>query len=195
MNRNVRLFDRISWLYGLFYKRQVKAFKKRFLPNIPEDVLGCETVLDVGGGTGALGTVLYDAGFKVTVLDASSDMLNVAKVKVGSRKIEFIQSDFSKEVFFSEGVFDFVVASYVLHGLDKKTRYQVYKNMKDVAKIKVLIYEHSGEGSLLIPIVEKLEGGDYVNFVRDGETEMRSIFKKVHRVKISKKTVLYVCEV
>ncbi|HPX97842.1 MAG TPA: class I SAM-dependent methyltransferase, partial [Thermotogota bacterium] len=77
---NTGLFNGIASIYGLFYRRQKKGFRKvieRFLNVF--DASRFKTVLDVGCGTGALCAVLCEKGFEVTGIDPAENMLRIAK--------------------------------------------------------------------------------------------------------------------
>jgi len=67
----------------------------KFLEGLFRDY-GCESVVDIGCGTGNHAIRLSRSGFKVTGLDISSAMLKIAKEKNQEAKIEFIQGDMRK---------------------------------------------------------------------------------------------------
>lgn len=80
-------------------------------------VTGCR-VLEVGCGSGPLTSWLVDHGAVVTAMDVSSGMLRLARQRVGDRA-ELIVADAGDPLpFASDGSFDFVVASLVLHYIE-----------------------------------------------------------------------------
>jgi ubiquinone/menaquinone biosynthesis C-methylase UbiE len=80
-------------------------------------VTGC-CVLDIGCGAGPLTNWLVDHGAIVTAMDVSSEMLRLAKQRVGDRAA-FILADAAEPLSFaSDGSFDLVVASLVLHYIE-----------------------------------------------------------------------------
>jgi ubiquinone/menaquinone biosynthesis C-methylase UbiE len=85
-----KLYTDLSWVYDLIYLRifdyeeQYKLIKSSLQKN---DV---ETILEVGCGSGYLMTILEEKGYKVTGLDLSHHMLEIARKKV---KGELIKQD------------------------------------------------------------------------------------------------------
>jgi ubiquinone/menaquinone biosynthesis C-methylase UbiE len=71
--------------------------------------------LDVGTGTGRAAIVLAEAGARVTAVDASAEMLRVARGRVAGRDlpIRFAQGD-AHRLEFADGSFDTVVSLRVL---------------------------------------------------------------------------------
>ena len=67
----------------------------KFLEGLFRDY-GCESVVDIGCGTGNHAIRLSRSGFKVTGLDISSAMLKIAKEKGREAKIRFIRADMRK---------------------------------------------------------------------------------------------------
>lgn len=74
------------------------------------------TVLDLGCGNGALSEVLCEAGYRVTGMDASPELLEIAKK--AHPEVEFIQAD-ATSFSLSEPV-DVVFSNAVLHWIDKE---------------------------------------------------------------------------
>lgn len=70
-------------------------------------------VLDMGCGTGVVSLALADAGFQVTSVDISSEMLEKLRLQVGSRAIEIHVGDvFNLPV--ADDAFDGIVSRWVL---------------------------------------------------------------------------------
>ena len=82
------------------------------------DVAG-QRVLEVGCGAGPLTECLVDQGASVTAVDISPAMLDLARERVGSGA-EFHLADLSRPLSFADdGTFDIVVASLVLHYVER----------------------------------------------------------------------------
>ncbi len=71
---------------------------------------GIETILDIGGGTGAFSIPLAKRGYSVTHLDFSPAMLEVARQKAeGIASIEFVQGNATDLARFADRSFDLVL--------------------------------------------------------------------------------------
>ncbi|WP_051179687.1 class I SAM-dependent methyltransferase [Nocardia concava] len=79
------------------------------------DVSG-RRILDAGCGSGALFAELRDRGAKVTGIDASAGMLELARRRLGS-DADLRVADLSNPLLFPDNAFDDVIASLVLHYL------------------------------------------------------------------------------
>ncbi|MEJ8804195.1 class I SAM-dependent methyltransferase [Pontibacter sp. H249] len=73
-----------------------------------------ETCLEIGCGTGKNTEWLVRKALHVTAVDLSEEMLERAKKKVNSNKVEFIQADITKDWSFKTGQYDLVSFSLVL---------------------------------------------------------------------------------
>lgn len=78
-------------------------------------------ILDVGCGAGALLADLRQNGATVTGLDASEEMLNLARTRLGP-DIDLRHADLREKLPFDDGAFDVVIASLVLHYLEDWSR-------------------------------------------------------------------------
>jgi len=191
-HNHIRLFNRIAPYYSLFYNKQVKSFRKSFKS---VDLSSYKTVIDIGAGTGALASVLIEYGLDVTILDASIKMLEVAKKKLNKYDIKTINASITEPLDTLDKSFDLSIASYVAHGLDKEDRLKMYANMKKITKDTVMILEHGPRGSTLLKIAEYLEGGDYFNFIKVVNQELKENFKEVKIIPLSNSSVLYVLKI
>jgi drug/metabolite transporter (DMT)-like permease len=172
-----RLFDRIASYYGLFYQYQRRKYKK--LLGRLSDELGLnqyQDVIDVGCGTGALCSELSERGFRVTGLDSSSEMLRVARKKLMDENIRLYRSDFLQGTPFGDKSFDISLSSFVLHGMPYHERKKLYQEMQRITKHAIIIYDYNDRRSFLIDIVERLEGGDYFNFINNAGNEIKDHF-------------------
>ena len=188
---HIRLFDGIASIYGLFYGYQVRMYR-RILAENPVCFGGTTcSVLDIGCGTGALAAALSEKGFDVTGLDGSTRMIDVARRLNRHTTANFIVGNALEPV---EGRYDVVVASYVLHGLPQPERLVLYETMKRLATHRVIIMDYNQRRSLLTSLIERLEGGDYFNFIRTAETEMRQVFPSIQVIQTGKRAAWYICE-
>lgn len=189
------LFNLISPIYGQFYNLQRKWFKEA-IENAKNtiDIEKYSTALDVGCGTGSLCSVLAESGLAVTGVDAASSMISIAKKKDVSDKIEFQVVNPDLPLPFPDDSFELVFSSYVLHGMKSNARERLYLEMKRVAKDAVIIHDYNSERSIMTNIIEFLEGGDYFNFIKVAEKEMRGIFKEVSIAQVGVRTSWYICK-
>ncbi|MGM0689218.1 MAG: class I SAM-dependent methyltransferase [Bacillota bacterium] len=180
--------------------------KKRFTEVIEGvdkelDLSSFETIIDIGCGTGALCSVLNDKGLSVTGIDPANKMLEIARNKQENNDISFIQADVLEGLPFDNNSFDVAIASYVAHGLEVEERKLMYAEMSRVTKQWVVIYDYNDKRSLLITIIEWLEGGDYFHFIKNAEPEMRdcvlemkNCFSKVEVVNVDTSAAWYICK-
>lgn len=195
------LFNSIAPIYGLFYERQ----KKRFFEviegvNKELNLKEFKTILDVGCGTGALCSVLNEKGLKVTGIDPAEKMLRIARKKPENRTVSFACANVLEQLPFEDKLFDVAMASYVAHGMRQEDRKLMYAEMSRVTKSKVIIYDYNEKRSLMTTIIEWLERGDYFNFIRNAEFEMkncvfemRECFSDVKVVDVDVRAAWYIC--
>lgn len=198
---NSFLFDRIAPIYGLFYKIQKKRFSDVIQRGGKElDLYSFKTVIDIGCGTGALCSLLCDMGLLVTGIDPAKKMMEIAMKKAGNRSIRFVQADVLKGLPFNNKHFDVSIASYVAHGLQFENRKRMYAEMGRITKEKVIIYDYNKNRSLLTTVIEWMEQGDYFNFIKNAEkemkdcvAEMRACFSNVEVVNVDTRAAWYIC--
>ncbi len=196
------LFNSIAPVYGLFYDAQKKRFAEVIEGVEKElDLSSFETIIDIGCGTGALCSVLNDKGLSVTGIDPADKMLEIARNKQENKDISFIQADVLEGLPFDDKSFDIAIASYVAHGLKAEERKRMYAEMSRVTNQWVVIYDYNDERSLLITIIEWLEGGDYFHFIkyaepemRDCVSEMKSCFSEVKVINVDTRAAWYICK-
>ncbi|MFB0972022.1 MAG: class I SAM-dependent methyltransferase [Neofamilia sp.] len=194
-DKNNFLFNLIAPIYGLFYNYQKgKFFETIEIAKEVIDLFSYKTVLDIGSGTGALCSVLNDKGFEVTGIDPAIKMLNIARHKPENNGIKFLQEDVLKGLSFNDKSFEIVISSFVAHGLKEDERRQMYLEMKRVAKNYVIIHDYNKNRALLTNIVEWLEGGDYFNFIKNVEFELRDCFSEVQIIQVDERASWYICK-
>lgn len=191
---SVLLFNSISQIYGLFYNIQKKRFKDVIeIVKKELDIKEFKTILDVGCGTGALCSVLNDMGLKVTGVDPAEKMLNIAREKPENKMVSFAKANILERLPFEDKLFEASIASYVAHGMGQEERKLMYAEMSRVTKSKVIIYDYNEKRSLPTTIIEWLEGGDYFNFIKNAESEMRECFSDVKTVYVGVRATWYIC--
>jgi len=196
------LFNSIAPVYGLFYNVQKKRFTEVIEGVENElDLSSFKTIIDIGCGTGALCSVLNGKGLSVTGIDPANKMLEIARNKQKNKEINFIQADVLEGLPFEDNSFDIAIASYVAHGLKTEERKRMYVEMSRVTEEWVVIYDYNDKRSLLITIIEWLEGGDYFHFIRNAEPEMRdcvsemkSCFSEVKVINVDTRAAWYICK-
>ncbi len=195
------LFNRIATVYGFFFDWQVRNYRY-ILDNIKEelDFSTCQSIIDIGCGTGALCKVLQEYNLEVTGLDPAEAMLAIAANKTGISKplepgIRFIHGDVLKGLPFEDQSFDVAITSYVAHGLKPKERIVLYNEMKRVARHTAILFDYNENRSLVTDIAEWLEGGDYFSFIRSIKDELTNRFGNLKVINTGKRSAMYICKV
>lgn len=198
-----RLFNKIAPIYGLFYNIQRRKYNEVIEKSRDViDIKSFESIVDVGCGTGALCSILFDKGLKVTGIEPAIRMLDISRENNRNRHINFIQGDVTLGLPFDDNEFDIAISSYVAHGLSKEDRLKMYREMARVARYYVIIHDYNTNRGLLTDIAEYLEKGDYFNFIRTAKNEMKDCangmkpcFREVRVVDVGKKAAWYICKV
>lgn len=200
-NKSNFLFNTIAPIYGLFYEKQ----KKRFIKVIEEvsndlDITVYNTVIDIGCGTGALCSVLYEKGLKVTGIDPADKMLRIAKRQNENINITFQNANVLDKLPFEDKSYDISFASYVAHGLQKHERKLMYAEMSRITKSKVIIHDYNQKRTLMTSFIEWLEHGDYFDFIKHAKdemencvSEMNECFSEVKAIDVDAKASWYIC--
>ena len=186
------LFNTIAPIYGLFFNFQVRKYRKVIKDN---RVLfnKIDTILDVGCGTGAMCYALNEIKMNVTGVEPALKMLKIAKSRNKLNNVNFIQADILERLPFEDKSFECSIASYVAHGMKVNDRIKMYHEMNRVTKTNIIFYDYNSKRSMLTDIVEWLENGDYFNFIKQVEIEMKLNFQNVEVISIDRMASLYVC--
>ena len=188
------IFQLIAPIYGLFYYSQKRNFIKKIALIKEKHVLKyCETILDVGCGTGALSSVLAGLGYSVTGVDPVKGMIRIAKKKAKQQSINYVIGNVLNGLKMADKSFDVSLASYVAHGLKKQDRIVMYEEMKRVTKDKVLFFEYSQNRNIGIDIIEFLEGGNYFSYIKEVKVELSDFFNNITVLPLNKYNALYIC--
>ena len=75
-------------------------------------------VLEIGCGTGKNTQYLLEKADQITAVDLSEEMLQKAKAKISSEKVQFIQSDITRSWDFPQNAFDLITFSLVLEHIE-----------------------------------------------------------------------------
>lgn len=102
------------------------------------------TVLDLGCGNGALSKLLCDRGYRVTGMDASPELLEIARAN--HPELEFIQADAAN--FSLAKPVDVVFSNAVLHWIDRDRQRDMLKCVHDaLAEYGEFVFEMGGFGN------------------------------------------------
>lgn len=194
--KSSRLFDRIAPMYGRTFDFQYKNYFEIYQREAVKQILAdSHSILDIGCGTGAMASALRDSGYQVTGVDASLGMLRQAKKLISPDTTSCALSDVNSGLpFFAKG-FDVCLASYVAHGLKPPQRLALYAEMRRLAGKLVIIHDYNNKRSLITDIAEWGEGGDYFNFIKVVQGELRDYFGNLQVMPVEPRAALYVCRV
>jgi len=189
------LFNKIAPVYGMFFGFQVKNFRTVLDKavsgiNIPEHT----SFLDIGCGTGALTFALSERGYLVTGVDAAPQMIKRGKERNAGNKTAFVVGDVLSGLDFNSKSFDVVIASYVAHGMNEMDRKNLYDEAGRLARKTIIFHDYNQKRTLGSDLIEWLEGGDYFNFIKIAEIEMKEYFGNVQVIPVGKKSAWYVVE-
>jgi ubiquinone/menaquinone biosynthesis C-methylase UbiE len=94
--------------------------------------------LEIGCGTGKNTEWLMTKANQVTAVDFSDEMLSIAKAKIHSEKVTFIQADIIKEWTFTQAHFDLITFSLVLEHIENLN--DIFQKLSKITKSNGLVY-------------------------------------------------------
>ncbi|MFO8077945.1 MAG: class I SAM-dependent methyltransferase [Thermoplasmatota archaeon] len=121
---------RFAGVYDLAFNPVLKHVHQRIVQLMKK--YGCQSIVDLGSGTGAQARILAKNGFSVTGIDASSQMIAVARKK-SSDSIRFIHDDITS-IPHSDMMFDAANISLVLHPNSAETISKILLKAKNLIK-------------------------------------------------------------
>lgn len=190
-----KLFDMIAPIYAKFYNFQLKYYGNIVDNQKALNLENYKNILDLGCGTGALCNVFYDRGLKITGVDVSKGMLETAKKNLENKDIDLIEINAGQRLPFKDNSFDIVISSYVAHGIKGLARIDFYKEAARVAKHKLIIHDYHGKMAPHTVVIELLENGDYFNFIKIAEDELRDLFGNLSIEKVDKRAAWYIIDI
>lgn len=129
-------YDRWSQLYDTNANR-TRDLEATALRALLKDV-PLKRVLEIGCGTGKNTVWLAERAEHVTAVDLSEGMLAVAREKIASPKVRFVQADILKPWTFAEGPYDLITFSLVLEHIEDLR--PIMQRAADVLKPGGLVY-------------------------------------------------------
>jgi ubiquinone/menaquinone biosynthesis C-methylase UbiE len=191
-----RLFDLIAPIYGRTFRFQYKNYMEIYQRQPVKEILAdCRSILDIGCGTGSMASALRDSSYQVTGVDASLGMLRQANNLISPETTSCVFSDVNSGLPFVAKGFDVCLASYVAHGLKAPQRLALYAEMRRLAVKIVIIHDYTDKRSLITNIVEWGEGGDYFNFIKVVQGELRDFFGNLQVIPVEPRAALYICRI
>lgn len=192
---SIFLFNLIAPVYGLFYKSQKRRYSRDLiLLSKHVNVSKYKSIIDVGCGTGALCSALSDLGISVTGVDPAKKMLKIGAKKKENIGVRFISISLANPLPFEDKSFDLSVASYVAHGMKLDERKRLYAEMSRVSRDYVLLYDYNHKRAFFTNIIEKIENGDYFNFIKNVKNELAEFFESFVEIKLANQASWYICK-
>ncbi|GGA43962.1 methyltransferase [Kroppenstedtia guangzhouensis] len=147
-----------------------------------------ESVLDLCCGTGRHSIALDDLGLKVTGMDLSSVLLQVARESSRGRKIEYVQGDMRK-LPFTDGVFDAVLNLFTSFGYfteddeNEKVLSEMARVTRNGGRFLVDFLNRKAVESNLVPRSEREQEGNRILEERwiDGDFVRKKITVTDHK--------------
>ncbi len=194
LTRAARIFDLIAPIYGLFHRSLEDNYRKAVAILQEHCPISRETrVLDVGTGTGALAGAFSELTPHVTGIDLSEKMLSSAQRRYRA-KARFLKMAAHELDRFEAREFDVVAAAFMLHHYAADYRRQVLRQMKRVARQKVMIIDFIPHQSRLMAFLETLEGSHYREFMPDFANDLADVFPSYQVVEFSVSSGVYLCD-
>ena len=147
-------YDKIALLY---HKRRIERFWT-VAPDIEALAKRLEpgsSILDIGCGSGYIASMLENKGFKVTGIDVSTKMLDLARAN--APRSTFLRMDM-KRLDFPKESFDGIVCLYAIFHVPRRYHLKILKLFRRVLRKKGLLAIHMGWGEW-VGIEENWLGG------------------------------------
>ena len=122
-------------------------------------------ILDAGCGDGRDCRYINAKGFKVTGIDFSEQLLNLAKKE--NDNIEYINMDMTN-LSFAEEIFEGIVSIYSLHHVPQNEMFKTLEGFNKVLKTKgrLLIIVRDGDGEKIVDDTFKPGLKNFVNYIK-----------------------------
>lgn len=119
MNKSEKFWDKSASNYDQEEKKDEQTYLK-IIERTKEYLKNSDTVLDFGCGTGLISNEIAGCVKLIHAIDISSKMIEIAKNKADSRKIQNIKYTYSTifDERYENGSFDIILAFYILHLLE-----------------------------------------------------------------------------
>jgi 2-polyprenyl-3-methyl-5-hydroxy-6-metoxy-1,4-benzoquinol methylase len=135
-NENViKQFDKIAFLPDNWDHNQ--QYQHFLLKHIPRN---CNTILDVGCGTGELTRKLVSYSKEIIGIDISENMIHEAKKRNNDEKITYLKTSVEEYFERTDKTFDIIISIAALHHMDEEKILQMMKN-KLTKSGKILILD------------------------------------------------------
>jgi ubiquinone/menaquinone biosynthesis C-methylase UbiE len=143
--------------YDNHLKKSENAYLK-IIELIKKESSESQTLLDIGTGTGEIPIALSDNVGKIIATDFSQEMISIANLKIKKLNINNItfQVQDCYNLSYSDEMFDIIVASNLLHILDKPEQFlnSIKRLLKKNGKLIVPTYLHNE--SIKTKIISKI---------------------------------------
>jgi ubiquinone/menaquinone biosynthesis C-methylase UbiE len=133
------------------------------------------TLIDLCTGTGEMALRCARAGWTVTAVDITAEMLDKARRKAGDLPIKLAVAD-ARHLPYATAAFDAGVLSLALHDMPRKVRVQVLREATRVARERLLVLDYDFPPRMLlrrtwIRLIDLFESAYFRAFVEDGGLE------------------------
>ncbi|MBN1387030.1 MAG: class I SAM-dependent methyltransferase [Bacteroidales bacterium] len=161
-------------LNGYIYRFVIDPVLSCYYRFIIEELKPDYSVIDIACGTGSLSLAMSGLAYRVTGIDLSEEMIDIATYTAGKKNIEnarFEIKDASDLSSYGDNEFDMAVASMAVHQFDADLALVILREMKRIAsKVVLMDYNYPippGISKLVIFIIERMAKEDhYRNFRR-----------------------------
>lgn len=165
-------FDNFAKDYDSWYLTKLGSFVDMVEKNLIEEMANFkknENVLDLGAGTGNYSIWLAEKGLKVTALDQSTEMLDIAKEKAKEKNLELNwQVSDAQSIPFASETFDAVVSV---------TAIEFMENPKEVLKEALRVLKPNGR--IVIGVLTRRSPWGEL-YRRLGAENPNNLFAKAH---------------